>query len=129
MSSAEENRDIPFPEINVELQPPSESIHIIDDVERSFGGKIGRLPLKGVMKFTPRGSSGFDDIPLAEITLYEPPIFEGKHEVSAAPYGGQEEDSAGEVHWTVQEDEAVIESVKRALTYRINSDILPLFES
>lgn len=115
--------------IDIVLKSVDESVHITDHVERSFGGTVGKLPLKGIMNFVPRGSSGFDDIPLAEVTIYEPSIFKGEHEVSAAPYDGQKADSAGEVHWYVYDDEAVIASIRRVLDHQINAHIEPLFEN
>lgn len=122
------NEGLPKPQVDVEALPfNDDGAHVISHY-RSFRGKVGKLPLKGSLRFVPRGSSGFDDIPIAEVMVIEPPALAGVHEVSAAPYDGQQADSAGEVHWHTWDDDAVVASVDRAIDYVINGRISPLFE-
>lgn len=130
------NKDSSFPNIDVVLQPPSESVYGLDRQPmepmawpfRSFGGTVGRLALSGSIKFIPRGSSGFDDIPLAKVQVFEPPALRGSHDISAAPYMNEDINLAGEVHWDVLYDDAVIASVEKALSFYVETNILPLFQ-
>ena len=122
------NEGLPRPKVDIELlQFNDDGAHVIAQ-RRNFKGKVGKLPLSGSLDFIPRGSSGFDDIPIAEVLLSEPPALAGTHEISAPLYDGQKADSAGEVHWYTWDDEAVIASVNRAVDYLMNGRINPLFD-
>jgi hypothetical protein len=116
------------PIIKVEPQPFEDGgAHVIAR-SRPFTGSIGKLPLKGRLEFIPRGSSGFDDIPIARVTVTEPPAFDGQYDINAPLYDGQEPDKAGELHWNTWDDQDVIASVGKAVEYLIDARVKPMFE-